>query len=62
MTQVNLPPEVIQQVKEREFRQRYNPEETERVEGNLRLTKTRQLVPGAAHQRPDHRERNQPTR
>jgi len=52
MTRVSLPPEVVQQVKEWEFRQRYNPDETERVEGNLRLTKTRRPVPDATHQWP----------
>jgi len=44
-----LPPEVLQEAEEWELRQRYNPVETEQVEGNLRMTKIRRTIPITQH-------------
>ncbi len=44
-----LPPEVRQEIEEWEIRQRYNPVDVEKVEGNLRMTKVRRTVPITQH-------------
>lgn len=46
---INLPPEVQQAADQYRDRQRYNPEEWERVEGNLRMTKIRRTIPVTQH-------------
>jgi hypothetical protein len=47
MPEVNLPPELNHQIHAWEVQQRFNPKETEKVEGNLRMTKIRRIVPVA---------------
>lgn len=49
MPKPSLPPEVSQKFAEWESRQKYNPMETEQVEGNLRITKNRRTVPITQH-------------
>ncbi len=49
-----LPPEVRKQIDEWETRQRYNPAEVEKVEGNLRMTKVRRTVPITQHYYSNH--------
>ncbi|MBP2019645.1 hypothetical protein J2Z79_003087 [Symbiobacterium terraclitae] len=49
-----LPPEVQQQTDEWETRQRYNPEDVEKVEGNLRMTKVRRTIPITQHYYSNH--------
>lgn len=49
-----LPPEVRQKIDEWEIRQRYNPVDVEKVEGNLRMTKVRRTVPVTQHQYANH--------
>jgi len=44
-----LPPEVAKQIDEWETRQRYNPVDVEKVEGNLRMTKVRRTIPITQH-------------
>lgn len=46
---LNLPPEVAKRFAEWDEKQRYNPMETERVEGNLRMTKVRRTIPITSH-------------
>lgn len=45
MPNVNLPPEIEHQIHAWEVQQRFNPVETEKAEGNLRMTKIRRIVP-----------------
>lgn len=61
MPEVNLPPEIEHEIHAWEVHQRFNPEETEKVEGNLRMTKIRRTVPLTQfyysqfhNRRPDH--------
>jgi len=49
-----LPPEVQQKIDEWETRQRYDPEDVERVEGNLRMTKVRRTIPVTQHYHSNH--------
>lgn len=46
---MNLPPEVKKRNEEWEKRQLLNPVETEKVEGNLRMTKIRRTIPITSH-------------
>lgn len=59
---MNLPPEVAQKFREWDSRQRYNPMETEQVEGNLRMTKIRRTVPITSHYYSNFNDREQPNR
>lgn len=59
---MNMPPEVAHSFKEWEDRQRYNPMETEKVEGNLRMTKVRRTIPITSHYFSNNNEREQPGR
>ncbi|MBY6275112.1 hypothetical protein [Symbiobacterium thermophilum] len=49
-----LPPEVRQKIDEWEIRQRYNPVDVEKVEGNLRMTKVRRTIPVTQHFHANH--------
>lgn len=59
---LNLPPQVEKEVDEWEDRQRFNPIATEKVEGNLRMTKIRRTIPITAHYFSNHNGREQPNR
>jgi hypothetical protein len=59
---LNLPPEVKATFHEWETRQRYNPVEVEKVEGNLRMTKIRRTIPITSHYYSNFNGREQPTR
>jgi len=59
---LNLPPEVAKRFAEWDDRQRYNPAETEKVEGNLRMTKIRRTIPITSHYFSNNNEREQPNR
>lgn len=59
---MNLPPEIEKRVEEWETRQLYNPVETEKVEGNLRMTKVRRTIPITSHYFSNFNEREQPKR
>ncbi len=49
MPMEHLPEKLAREVQQWEIRQRYHPEETEKVEGNLRMTKIRRTIPITAH-------------
>lgn len=59
---MNLPPEVREKFDEWGKRQRYNPVETEKVEGNLRMTKIRRTIPITSHYYSNFNGREQPNR
>lgn len=59
---MNLPPEVAHKFKDWDTEQRYHPQEVEKVEGNLRMTKVRRTVPITAHYYSNFNEREQPNR
>lgn len=59
---MNLPPETEKRIDEWETRQLYNPVETEKVEGNLRMTKVRRTIPITHHYFSNFNEREQPRR
>lgn len=59
---MNLPPEVQKRFHEWDDRQRYNPVETEKVEGNLRMTKVRRIIPITSHYYSNFNGREQPNR
>lgn len=46
---MNLPPEVKEKIDQWEKRQLKSPVETEKVEGNLRMTKVRRTIPITSH-------------
>lgn len=62
MPKPGIPPEVAQKFAEWGDRQKYNPIETEKVEGNLRMTKVRRTIPITAHYFSNNNEREQPSR
>lgn len=62
MPRPGLPPEVEKVFKEWDDVQKYNPMETEQVEGNLRMTKVRRTIPITAHYFSNNNEREQPRR
>jgi len=62
MPRMDVPPEVEQVWHEWDVRQKYNPMETERVEGNLRMTKVRRIVPITSHYYSNFNGREQPNR
>lgn len=57
-----FPPEVERVFHEWDVKQKYNPMETEQVEGNLRMTKIRRTIPITSHYFSTNNEREQPTR
>jgi len=58
-----IPPEVARKFEEDwGDKQIYNPIESEKVEGNLRMTKIRRTIPLTAHYFSNNNEREQPTR
>jgi hypothetical protein len=59
---MNLPPEVTEKFDEWEKRQLYNPVETEKVEGTLRMTKVRRTIPITSHYYSNFNGREQPNR
>lgn len=59
---MNFPPEVAQKFRQWDSVQKYNPMETEKVEGNLRMTKIRRTIPITAHYFSNNNEREQPHR
>lgn len=59
---MNLPPEVQERFDEWEKRQKFNPVEVEKVEGNLRMTKIRRTIPITAHYYSNFNGREQPNR
>jgi len=59
---MKLPPEVAQVFHQWDVKQKYNPMETEQVEGNLRMTKIRRTIPITAHYYSNFNAREQPTR
>ncbi|HEY3365639.1 MAG TPA: hypothetical protein VGK74_11340 [Symbiobacteriaceae bacterium] len=62
MPNMDLPPEVEKKFHEWDVRQKYNPMETEQVEGNLRMTKIRRTIPITSHYFSNNNEREQPNR
>ncbi|HYG58520.1 MAG TPA: hypothetical protein VD902_10720 [Symbiobacteriaceae bacterium] len=62
MGKIGLPPEVSKIFHEWDVKQKYNPMETEQVEGNLRMTKIRRTIPITSHYFSNFNEREQPTR
>lgn len=56
---MNLPPQVEREVDEWESRQTYHPLETEKVEGNLRMTKIRRTIPIGHHYYSNHQPSHQ---
>lgn len=59
---MNLPPQIKNEIAEWKERQRYNPVETEKVEGNLRLTRVRRTIPITSHYYSNFTERKQTDR
>ncbi len=59
---MNLPPQVAQRFKDWDSEQRYNPQEWEQVEGNLRMTKIRRTIPITSHYYSNFNAREQPNR
>jgi hypothetical protein len=62
MGKVPLPKEVQKDIGAYELQQQYNPDETEQVEGNLRMTKIRRTIPITSHYFSTNNEREQPHR
>jgi hypothetical protein len=62
MPKPHIPQEVAHKFAEWESRQKYNPMETEQVEGNLRMTKIRRTIPITSHYFSNNNEREQPHR
>lgn len=61
-TDLPLPPEVEQRIDQWENRRLYSPVETEKVEGNLRITKIRRTIPVTSHYYSNFNGREQPNR
>ena len=62
MPRPSVPPEVAQEFQEWGDRQKFNPIETEKVEGTLRMTKIRRTIPLTSHYFSNNNEREQPRR
>lgn len=62
MPKPGLPPEVAKIFHEWDDKQKYNPMETEQVEGNLRMTKIRRTIPITSHYYSTNNEREQANR
>jgi hypothetical protein len=62
MPRPHLPEEVEQKFHEWDVVQKYNPMETEQVEGNLRMTKIRRTIPLTSHYFSTNNAREQPHR
>ncbi|HWI63928.1 MAG TPA: hypothetical protein VNT75_19000 [Symbiobacteriaceae bacterium] len=62
MPRPGIPPEVAKKFTEWGDRMTFNPIATEKVEGNLRMTKIRRTIPLTAHYFSNNNEREQPSR